>query len=97
MQSLLQYCGFLDGRSDLRLAFPAAYDPILVTLSILIASLAAYAALGLAGRIHAADTRAAKRLWLAAGAVTMGIDHPNYKYEVPLSEAQRKSLAADLA
>jgi two-component system, sensor histidine kinase and response regulator len=73
MQSLLQYCGFLDGRIDPTLALPGAYNPILVTLSVLIASLAAYAALGLAGRIGAADTRASKRLWLGSGAVTMGI------------------------
>lgn len=73
MQSLLQYCGFLDGRIDPTLALPGVYNPFLVTLSVLIASLAAYAALGLADRIGAADTHATKRLWLGAGAVTMGI------------------------
>jgi NO-binding membrane sensor protein with MHYT domain len=73
MQSVLQYCGFLDGSLDARLAFPGAYDPFLVALSVLIASLAAYASLGLAGRISAAATASSKRAWLAAGAVTMGI------------------------
>ena len=72
MRSLLQYCGFLDGSIDPRLAFTGAYDPLLVALSVLIASLAAYASLGLAGRISAASAAASKRTWLAVGAVTMG-------------------------
>jgi signal transduction histidine kinase/CheY-like chemotaxis protein len=73
MPSLLQYCGFLDGSVDPRLALPGAYNPLLVVLSVLIASLGAYASLGLAGRISAADTAMARRSWLAAGAITMGI------------------------
>ena len=73
MPSLLQYCGFLDGSVDPRLALPGAYNPFLVVLSVLIASLGAYASLGLAGRVSAADTAMARRSWLAAGAITMGI------------------------
>src|SRR5688572_24263124 len=73
MPSLLQYCGFLDGSVDPRLALPGAYNPFLVALSVLIASLGAYASLGLAGRVSAADTAMARRSWLAAGAITMGI------------------------
>jgi NO-binding membrane sensor protein with MHYT domain len=61
MPSVLQYCGFLDGSIDPRLAFSGAYNPLLVALSVLIASLAAYASLGLAGRIHAASTPRGKR------------------------------------
>ena len=49
------------------------YDLILVALSVIIASLAAYAALGAAGRISASETAVAKRSWLAAGAMAMGI------------------------
>jgi PAS domain S-box-containing protein len=48
------------------------YDPSLVTLSILIACLASYVSLDLAGRVTAAAGRA-RRLWLAFGALAMGI------------------------
>ena len=71
--SLHHHLVFLDETLDPRLALPETYDPTLVALSIIIASLAAYAVLGLAGRISAAETRLAKRSWLAAGAVTMGV------------------------
>ena len=64
---------FLDGSSDLGPALPGTYDPMLVALSFVVASLAAYAALGLAGRIGAAEGRASRRLWLAAGAASMGV------------------------
>src|SRR6266478_4704237 len=73
MESLHHHWGFLDGTLDPRSAFVGTYDPTLVTLSIVVAALAAYAALGLAERIGAADTALARRSWLAAGAVTMGI------------------------
>src|SRR5947209_9293821 len=73
MESLRHHWGFLDGTIDSGLALAATYDPVLVTLSVVIASLAAYAVLGLAERTSAADRPLAKRSWLAAGAVTMGI------------------------
>src|SRR5438552_6020356 len=73
MESLRHHWGFLDGTIDSGLALAATYDPVLVTLSVVIASLAAYAVLGLAERTSAADGPLAKRSWLAAGAVTMGI------------------------
>src|SRR5437016_13679 len=73
MESLRHHWGFLDGTIDSGLALAATYDPVLVTLSVIIASLAAYAVLGLAQRTSAADRPLAKRSWLAAGAVTMGI------------------------
>src|SRR5713101_2004449 len=73
MESLRHHWGFLDSSSDPRLALAGTYDPVLVILSVVISSLAAYAVLGLAERIHAADKPLAKRAWLAAGAVTMGI------------------------
>src|SRR5207247_9440402 len=73
LESLHHHWAFLDESLDPRLALPETYDPTLVALSIIIASLAAYAVLGLAGRISAAETRLAKRSWLAAGAVTMGV------------------------
>jgi len=73
LESLHHHWAFLDESLDPRLALAGTYDPTLVALSIVIASLAAYAVLGLAGRISAAETRFAKRAWLTAGAVTMGV------------------------
>jgi len=48
------------------------YDSTLVALSILIAVVASYTALGLASRVRHSEGRAAK-VWLAAGAVSMGL------------------------
>lgn len=50
----------------------ASYDPLLVTLSLVVAIVAAYAALNLAVRVIAARGRQ-HRLWLWAGAGAMGI------------------------
>ena len=47
------------------------YDPYLVALSILVAAFASYTALDLGGRVAAARGLA-RRLWLAAAAITMG-------------------------
>ena len=47
------------------------YDPYLVVLSILVAALASYTALDLGGRLAAARGLA-RRVWLAAAAITMG-------------------------
>jgi diguanylate cyclase (GGDEF)-like protein len=49
-----------------------AYDPGLVVLSLLIAVLASYTALDLAGRVAASHGRAAA-WWLAGGSVAMGV------------------------
>ena len=67
---MLQFLGASDDRA---LALPGSYDAVLVVVSVLMASLASYAAFGLAGRIVAAETRQAKRLWLLAGALAMGV------------------------
>ncbi|MBL0419155.1 response regulator [Ramlibacter sp. AW1] len=47
------------------------YDPALVLISLLVAVFASYTALGLAGRVHQGDARAA-RWWIAGGAFAMG-------------------------
>jgi PAS domain S-box-containing protein len=47
------------------------HDPYLVALSILVASFASYTALDLGGRVEAAHGLA-RRVWLAAAAITMG-------------------------
>ena len=47
------------------------HDPFLVALSILVAAFASYTALDLGGRVAAAGGLA-RRVWLAAAAITMG-------------------------
>jgi signal transduction histidine kinase/DNA-binding response OmpR family regulator len=73
MDLLLEHLQFLSASDDLSLAFVASYNPLLVALSIIVACMAAYSALRIVGRINAAPTLFRKSLWLAAGAVTMGI------------------------
>jgi signal transduction histidine kinase/ActR/RegA family two-component response regulator len=73
MHSLLEHLQFLDANRDLSLALGTTYNPLLVALSIFVASMAAYSALRIVGRINAAYTHVTKSLWLGAGAVTMGI------------------------
>ena len=73
MHSLLPQFLSLDGSRDLGPALLGSYTWLGVALSVTIASLAAFAALGGAGRISAAETSLAKRAWMATGAVTMGI------------------------
>src|SRR5438552_2480057 len=73
MELLRHHWGFLDGSMDPGSALAGTYEPTLVTLSVVVAILAVYAVLGLAERISAADRPFAKRSWLSAGAVTMGI------------------------
>ena len=48
------------------------YNPGLVVLSILVATVVSYTALRLASRVASSDTREAQ-VWLAAGAVAMGV------------------------
>ncbi|MGR8934057.1 MAG: sensor histidine kinase [Gammaproteobacteria bacterium] len=65
---------FYDGR-NLHDALQSRYHESLVFLSVAVACLASYAALNVAGRIKAAEQDKAatvQRIWLAAGALTMG-------------------------
>ena len=65
---LLFVSGPLPGR-----ALPATYDPWLVVLSYIVAALAAYTAIDLAGRVR--ESRAEPRraaAWLTGGAFAMG-------------------------
>lgn len=52
--------------------FTGAYNPSLLTLSIFIASLAAYSALGVVERMSASKRGNARVIWHAIGAVAMG-------------------------
>ena len=68
----MHYLRFLDGSVDPAAALAGSYHPGLVALSVFIASMAAYAALGLAGRISASGETSARRAWLITGAGAMG-------------------------
>lgn len=68
----MSYLKFLDGSIDPGLAMLATYDPSFVALSYVIASLASYTALGIAGRVSAAERTVGKWKWLVVGAMTMG-------------------------
>src|SRR5713226_8474628 len=50
----------------------AAYSGGLVALSVVVATLAAFVALSISGRIVAANSRGARWAWASAGAVAMG-------------------------
>ncbi len=53
-------------------AYPGAYNAGLVALSVIVATLAAFVALSISGRIVAANTRGARWAWAGAGAISMG-------------------------
>ena len=64
---------FLDATFDQSTALDWFYDPLLVTLSLLIAVFAAYAAFGFSERIGAATKTGDKLGWTALGALAMGV------------------------
>ena len=53
-------------------AYASAYSTELVALSVVVATLAAFVALSIAGRIEAANSRGARWAWASAGATAMG-------------------------
>lgn len=61
------------GAGEAALALTASYEPSMVLLSYLIASLAGYAFLRLAARIAELRQAPVRYLWLAGGALTMGL------------------------
>src|SRR5687767_12423300 len=102
MGSFLQFVtGSLPGP-----VLPASYDPWLVALSYVVASLAAYTAIDLAGRVS--DYRTEPRraaAWLAGGAFAMGagiwsmhfVAMLAYKLPIPVRYEQWTTLASMLA
>jgi len=60
------------GTTDLGLPYTGTYDVGLVVLSLGIASLSAFVALTVSGRIRAASTLRGRLAWTLAGAVSMG-------------------------
>jgi NO-binding membrane sensor protein with MHYT domain len=57
---------------DPKTAYTGRYNAGLVLLSVIVATLAAFVALSISGRIVAANSRAARWAWASAGAVAMG-------------------------
>src|SRR5947209_2284535 len=57
---------------DPTMAYSGWYDTGLVALSVLVATLAAFVALSISGRIVAANSRGAQWAWASAGAMAMG-------------------------
>src|SRR5260370_5374827 len=53
-------------------AFGGTYNAGLVVLSVIVATLAAFVALSISGRIVAANSRGAQWAWASAGAMAMG-------------------------
>src|SRR5689334_19286937 len=53
-------------------AYAGSYGTELVALSVVVATLAAFVALWIAGRIEAANARGARWAWASAGATAMG-------------------------
>jgi NO-binding membrane sensor protein with MHYT domain len=63
---------FVDASMDLDHAMPSEYDLKLVTLSIIVPSLAGYAALNITERIRAGNKMISEYSWLSIGALAMG-------------------------
>lgn len=63
---------FIDSSMDLNQAIPSKYDLKLVLLSVIVPSLAGYAALNIVERIRVGNKMISERSWLFIGALTMG-------------------------
>ncbi|MCF3630809.1 MHYT domain-containing protein [Thalassospiraceae bacterium LMO-SO8] len=71
--SLQNLAGFFALHVDPAVALPASYDPVLVTLSFFIATLAGFAFIHLLHRIAEHEHSAQRHLWMAGGALIMGL------------------------
>ena len=63
---------FIKPGIDQSMAYKGVYDPFLVVLSVVIASMAGYVALKIVDRIKQAPTLKSKRAWGITGAIAMG-------------------------
>lgn len=68
----MNFWRFMDGTYDVSAALNGSYDPFLVVLSFLVATLAGFAALSVTPRIRAAENKYTRRIWTAAGGLAMG-------------------------
>ncbi|MGA8164273.1 MAG: MHYT domain-containing protein [Waddliaceae bacterium] len=63
---------FIDPNADLGTTLSGYYDPVLVIISFLVASLAGYVALEVVNRMAAAKNSGTRLTWLGFGAIAMG-------------------------
>jgi len=68
----MNFIKFLDNTTDLNTAFLGSYDIVLVVVSYVVASVAAYAALSMSERISVTASKRGRWSWLATGSVVMG-------------------------
>ena len=68
----MEFWRFIGSNGNIGFPLTFEYNPVLVFLSLVVASLAAYAALSVVPRIHPAKKFFVKMSWLAAGAMAMG-------------------------
>ncbi|MEQ8806428.1 MAG: MHYT domain-containing protein [Rhodospirillales bacterium] len=71
--SLQNLAGFFALDVDPTVVLPASYDPVLVLLSFFIATLAGFAFIHLLHRIAEHEDSTQRHLWMAGGAVIMGL------------------------
>lgn len=71
----MQICEFqfINSGIDQSMAYKGTYNPYLVILSVMIASMAGYVALKIVDRIKQTSTSEGKRAWGIVGAIAMGI------------------------
>jgi cytochrome c oxidase assembly factor CtaG len=67
----MEFWRFLGQQTDLSTAVEATYNPYLVVLSFIIASIAGYSALELSEKISNSTSKLAKTTWLISGAFSM--------------------------
>ncbi len=72
-EGLLDFTQIFARAGEAASAYPASYEPSMVLLSYLIASLAGYAFLRLVARIAELGSAPARYFWLTGGALTMGL------------------------
>jgi PAS domain S-box-containing protein len=69
----MEFWRFVGSQHGLGIELESSYDPALVVLSLLVASLAAFTAQSVVDRIKAANQQKVIRNWLVVGSVVMGI------------------------
>lgn len=87
---------FMDGTYDVSAALNGSYDPFLVVLSFLVATLAGFAALGVTPRIRAAENKLTRRIWTAAGGLAMGTGIWSMHFIAMLAFSLPVAMAYDL-
>lgn len=68
----MKHFAFLESDRLMSTAMQGQYSVLLVVLSVLVASMAAYTAFLLAERIHSSEKNRQRYTWLVAGALSLG-------------------------